>query len=395
MIAFHKNKNKPDKVTRVHLLRLVLLCALGVGFFTFVGSRTVTAATFTVEVAPGGQSIFSPNSVSIEPGDTVMWVWKADGHSVKAGIPTDPTGLFDSGIRNSGSTFSFTFPDPGTFDYYCLPHGACCGMLAKVIVAVPTPSHPLNISTRLNVQTGDNVLIGGFIISGTAPKKVIVRGIGPSLSLAGVEGVLANPTLELHEPDGTVVINDNWKDTQEQEIIDSTIPPTNDFESAIVDTLDPGAYTVILAGKNGTTGVGLVEGYDLDQAADSQFANISTRGFVETESNVMIGGFILGGGSGTANVIIRALGPSLTQSGVSGALADPTLELHDENGAVVRSNDNWKDTQQTEIEATGIPPQNDLESALVATLNPGPYTAIVAGKGGPTGVGLVEVYQLP
>ena len=149
-------------------------------------------------------------------------------------------------------------------------------------------------------------------------------------------------------------MNDNWKDTQQSEIEATGFQPQNDLESAIISTLDPGNYTAVVSGKDGGTGVGLVEGYDLDQAADSQLGNISTRGFVETGSNVMIGGFILGGDSGNANVVVRALGPSLTAFGVTGALADPTLELHDGNGALIQSNDNWKETQQTEIEATGL-----------------------------------------
>jgi hypothetical protein len=259
----------------------------------------------------------------------------------------------------------------------------------------PIPSQLLNISTRLNVQTGDNVLIGGFIVTGADPKKVIVRAIGPSLGMAGVSGALADPTLELHEPDGTVVTNDNWKDTQEAEIVATTIPPTNDLESAMVATLAPGAYTAIVSGKNGGTGVGLVETYDLDQAAASQLANISTRGFVETGDNVMIGGFIVGGGGGgNATVIVRAIGPSLGTAGVSGALADPTLELHDSNGAIIASNDNWKDTQEAEIEAAQLAPADDRESAIEATLAPGAYTAIVRGKDNGTGVGLVEAYNL-
>ena len=263
----------------------------------------------------------------------------------------------------------------------------------------PTPSTLLNISTRLNVQTGDNVLIGGFIVTGTVPKKVILRAIGPSLASGNppIADALADPILELHEPDGTVITNDNWKDTQEAEIIASTIPPTNDLESAIVATLNPGAYTAIVSGKNGGTGVGLVEAYDLDQAAASQLANISTRGFVETGDNVLIGGFIVGGaGGGSASVIVRAIGPSLANANppVPGALADPFLELHDGNGATIASDDNWKDTQEAEIIATTIPPTDDLESAIVDTLAPGNYTAIVSGKNNTTGVSLVEAYNL-
>ena len=260
----------------------------------------------------------------------------------------------------------------------------------------PTSAQPLNISTRMEVRTGDQALIGGFIITGNAPKRVVLRAIGPSLAGFGIANPLADPILELHGADGSLITtNDNWKDTQQSEIETIGFQPQNDLESAIVSTLDPGNYTAIVSGKGGSTGVGLVEGYDLDQAADSQLTNISTRGFVETGSNVMIGGFILGAATGNANVLIRALGPSLTQLGVTAALADPTLELHDANGALIRSDDNWKETQQSEIEATGLQPQNDLESAFLETLAPGVYTAIVAGNGGLTGVALVEVYRLP
>ena len=254
----------------------------------------------------------------------------------------------------------------------------------------------LNISTRLKVLTGDSVLIGGFIVTGSESKKVIVRAIGPSLSLAGISGALADPVLELHQPDGSVVTNDNWRDTQEAEIIASTVPPADNLESAIVATLPPGPYTAIESGKNSGTGVGLVEVYDLDQSAGATLANISTRGFVNTGENVMIGGFIIGpSDTGSANVLVRAIGPSLSDSGVANPLQDPFLELHDANGATLTTNDNWKDTQQTEIEATGVPPTDDRESAIVSTLAPGAYTAIVRGTNNATGVGLVEVYHLP
>jgi hypothetical protein len=267
--------------------------------------------------------------------------------------------------------------------------------------APAVPSRLLNISTRMRVLTGEQVLIAGFIITGNDPKKVIIRGIGPSLNGVGV--TLADPTLELHHGSTTVATNDNWKTrpdgtSQQAEIEATTIPPKNDLESAIVATLNPGAYTAILAGRNGGTGVGLVEVYDLAQGANSKLANISTRGFVDTGNNVMIGGLIVGGGTGggTAKVIARALGPSVP---VAGALADPILELHNGSGTTIASNDNWKtrpdgSSQQAEIEATTIPPTKDLESALVATLAPGSYTAIVRGKNNTTGVGLVEVYNL-
>jgi hypothetical protein len=257
-----------------------------------------------------------------------------------------------------------------------------------------SPAQLLNISTRLKVQTGDNVLIGGFIITGNAAKRVMVRGIGPSLS--DLSPVLADPMLELHGPNGSLMTgNDNWKDTQQVEIENSTIAPTRDLESAIIATLAPANYTVILRGKGGTTGIGVVEMYDLDATSDSKLANISTRGFVQTGSDVLIAGFILGHGTASEKVIIRAIGPSLT--GVANVLADPTLALHDSNGTLLMSNDNWQDdpSQAAQIIATGIPPQNDLESAIVTTLPPGSFTAIVEGKNGGIGVAVAEVYHLP
>ena len=247
----------------------------------------------------------------------------------------------------------------------------------------------------MQVLTDSNVLIGGFIVTGSAPKNVIVRAIGPSLGNFGVQGALANPTLELHEPDGTVISNDDWKDDQQADIEATGLAPSDDLESAIVGTLAPGLYTAIVAGKNGTTGIGLVEAYDLDQPVDSELANINTRGFIDTGDNVMIGGFIIGlDGFGDGTVLVRGIGPSLTDFGVPGALQDPTLELHDASGNTLTTNDDWKETQQTEIEATGLAPSDDRESAILSTLAPGAYTAIVRGALDTTGVGLVEVYHL-
>lgn len=256
-------------------------------------------------------------------------------------------------------------------------------------------SQPLNISTRLRVQTGENVMIGGFIITGQAPKKVIVRAIGPSLQQAGVNDALADPVVEVRAGNGALIrSNDNWRDDQQAEIEATGIPPRDNLESAIVATLAPGNYTAIVSGENGTAGVGLVEVYDLDAAGNSRVANISTRGAVGTANDVMIGGFILGNNSGSAKVILRGLGPTLVNSGINGVLADPTLELRNGNGELIRANNNWKDTQQAEVQATQIAPANDFESAIVATLAPGSYTAILAGSNGGTGVGLVELYQL-
>ena len=257
-----------------------------------------------------------------------------------------------------------------------------------LVPATAGPPHLANISTRAEVETGDSVLIGGFIISGSSPKQVLLRALGPSLSLAGT---LADPSLQLYSGNTLMASNNNWRTTQEAEIIATGIPPTKDFESAIVATLDPGAYTTIVKGAGGGSGIAVVEAYDLDQTADSTLANISTRGVVATGLNVLIGGFIIQDGI-SGRVVVRALGPSLP---ISNAVADPTLELHDANGILLASNDNWKDEQEAGLVATGLEPTNDNEAAIVSTLPPGPYTAIVQGKNGVGGVGLVEVYELP
>ena len=244
-----------------------------------------------------------------------------------------------------------------------------------------------NISTRLAVGTGNNVLIAGFTITGSQPKKVLVRGLGPTIP---VIANLADPVLELHDSSTTLLVTDNWQDTQQGELKATTIPPRNDYESAIVKTLNPGAYTAILAGRGGTTGVGLVEVYDLDSSVDSKLANIATRGFVGKDDSVLIAGTIVVG-SGTTTVLFRALGPS---TGIASALQDTTLELHDGQGGIVAFNDNWQDQQKAEIEATTIPPPNVLEAAILRPLSPGNYTAIVRGKDNATGVALIDAYQI-
>jgi N-acetylneuraminic acid mutarotase len=246
-----------------------------------------------------------------------------------------------------------------------------------------------NISSRLRVETGDNVLIGGFIVTGTGPKRVILRAIGPSLS---VPGALADPRLELYNGAGQLIAeNDNWRDApNRQEIADSTIQPSNDLEAAILTTVTPGNHTAIVRGANSSTGVALVEVYDLEAGSDSRLGNISTRGLVQTGDNVLIGGLILLGQE-VRKVIVRAIGPSLT---FSGALTDPTLELHDANGGLLASNDNWRTSQEAEIIATTLEPSHDLESAIVRTLPPANYTAIVRGQDAATGIALVEAYAL-
>lgn len=263
-----------------------------------------------------------------------------------------------------------------------------------------TPSQLLNISTRMRVESGDGVLIAGFIITGTEPKKVIIRGIGPSL--AGLPGTLTDPTLELHQGNFTMATNDNWKindqtgQSQETTILATTLPPSNNVESAIVATLTPGAYTAVLSGRNGGTGIGVVEVYDLSQGANSKLANISSRGFVNTGDNVMIAGLIIGGGAAQSQVVFRALGPSLTTTGISTALNDPTLRLVNGNGVQVGQNDNWQDdaAQAAQLTALSMFPSSASESAIVANLSPGNYTAILADRNGNTGTGVLEVYHI-
>ena len=256
-------------------------------------------------------------------------------------------------------------------------------------LSAPPAVHLANISTRLAVGTGDNVLIVGFIVTGTQPKKIIVRGLGPLLP---VSENLADPTLALHDSSGAMIeSNDNWRDAQEEGLKATTIPPRNDYDSAIVRSLDPGTYSAVLTGKGVTTGVGLVEIYDLDLTVDSKLANISTRGRVEQGDNVLIAGTIVLG-NGTTTVLFRALGPSLDR--VSDALQDTTLELYNSQGQQVATNDNWQDTQGDAIRATTIPPNDPREAAILHDLSAGGYTAIVRGKNNTTGVALIEAYQL-
>jgi hypothetical protein len=247
----------------------------------------------------------------------------------------------------------------------------------------------------MRVLTGDSALIGGFIITGKEAKQVIIRGIGPSLSALGVQGALANPTLDLFDANQTLLAsNDDWK-TNRAEVEATTIPPSHDLESAIVTTLSPGAYTAVLRGQNNSTGIGVVEIYDLNPAADAVLANISSRGFVDTGDNVMIGGFIVGGdGKANARVVVRAIGPSLGLFGITGALEDPIVELKDTNGATLLSNDDWLQGQPAEVIQLGLAPGDTRESALVTSLPPGNFTAVLRGKNNTTGVSVVEVYNV-
>jgi hypothetical protein len=267
----------------------------------------------------------------------------------------------------------------------------------------PTPFPPgtaqaINLSTRMRVQTGDNVAIGGFIITGTVPKHVLLRAIGPTLVQSGISNALPDPVMELHGPGAFVTItNDNWRDdpVQEAAILATGIPPTNNLESAIDATLNPGAYTAIVRSTNNNSGVGLVEVYDFSQGVAAKLGNISTRAFVSTGGDIVIAGFILGSHNDNDRIVVRGIGPSLTAAGVPNALADPTLELRDRNGALLASNNDWQDNpaQAAELTAAGLAPTNNLESGIATTLPAGLYTALLSGLNNGAGVGLVEVYD--
>jgi outer membrane protein assembly factor BamB len=265
-----------------------------------------------------------------------------------------------------------------------------------VLAVYVPPARSLNISSRANVLTGDNVLIGGFIIKGAAARQVVIRAIGSSLTLPGH---LVDPTLELHMPGGTVVTNDNWKindatgQSQENELNATHLAPTEDGESAILALLAPGNYTAIVRGKNNGTGTGLVEVYDLGAATNSALANISTRGYIQTGDNVLIGGFILGPGDApAAEIALRGIGPSLE---LLDTLQNPELDLRDSNGTRLATNDNWADDMShADVQAHQLAPTDPRESALIRTLPPGPYTVIISGHDGTSGIGLVEIYNI-
>jgi phospholipase/lecithinase/hemolysin len=260
----------------------------------------------------------------------------------------------------------------------------------------PAPSKALNISTRVFVDTAERVSVAGFIVTGDVAKKVLIRGIGPSLAANGVPTPLDNPTLTLFDSAGSVnMTNDDWKNSPDAaEIMSSGLAPANDFESAIIATLAPGQYTAQLAGKDDGTGNGVVEIYDLESGSSATLANLSTRGYVGAGDNVMICGVIIGSGDNPI-MVFRAMGPSLASSGITNPLLDPTLELHDDNGALIAFDDDWQTPQIQAVRAVNLAPSDDREAAIVsAFLSPGNYTAIVRGKNNATGVALVEAYRL-
>jgi hypothetical protein len=360
-------------------------------------------------------SYLAAGRLRYEKGGIVLWSVSWGGASYTGPntgtMDNDADGNFGPpfpGVLPSSSTSALLFPgtsgDPSTNNAadYTVTAGAATFTnnhgISTALVGPPASSLA-NISTRLRVLTDPNALIGGMIATGTANKRVIIRAIGPSLTGFGVPGALANPTLDLFQGSTLLMSNDDWQNSTQQADISATgLAPSNSAESAIIWTLTPNqGYTAVVRGFNNTTGIGLVEVYDLDQAAASKLGNISTRGFVDVGDNVMIAGLIAGpNNGGSLKVLVRALGPTLTDFGVPGALANPTLDLVNASGTTIRSDDNWQDdsAQQALIQAAGLAPSHAEEAALVETVSPGQYTAVVRGNGGTTGVGLVEVYNI-
>jgi hypothetical protein len=382
-----------------------------------INNQVVVNAPFTVidsgspvNHAPGGvQAAFDPPAptandvlfcritsptVLLDPDYDLprfRYLWKVNGNTVRDVVSA---GLADAIPRNSaatGDTVTCTItPSDGNLD------GPSTLVSSPVAPPASISDHLLNISTRLPVRTGDDVLIGGMIAVGSDTKRVIIRAIGPSLGGGGVQNFLPDPVLELHDSSGaTIANNDDWMaSAQAAEIQATGVAPSSSLEAAIIADLNPSqAYTAVVRGKGAATGIAVVEAYDLAQGANSKLANISTRGFVDVGDNVMIGGFIVGGtGQGSAGVVVRAIGPSLP--GVANPLANPELEIRDGNGVLATFNDDWQDCQAAEIQATGLQPTNNAEATILAALRPGNYTALVRGKNNTTGVGLIEVYNI-
>jgi len=331
-----------------------------------------------------GATSIALNGTISDPSGSATIQWK---------IYSGPAGAAIGNANQTATTA--TLSSPGTYTFLLsADDGVHAVAYDAVVVRVTGRDALANISTRVQVGAANNVAIGGFIILGDGAKRVVVRGLGPSLAAAGVQGALGDTVQELYDSGGNLLqSNDDWEETQAQEIRDAQLAPSNNLESAISITLAPGSYTVVLRGKNNATGVGLVEVYDLQTSAASKLGNISTRGLVGTGDNVMIGGTIVTGPD-SARVLFRAIGPSLGNAGIQNPLGDPQLDLFNANGSKIAANNNWKDSQQSAIAATSLAPANDLESGIIADLIPGSYTAIVSGGSGATGVGMVEAYHL-
>jgi hypothetical protein len=350
-------------------------------------------------------AIFSFATAAFAETNSITLSWDANSEPDIAGYKLywgTSSGVYDQSNDVSQTTASVPNLTVGVRYYFAVTAYNKAGLesgyseeLSAIVPSpdsTPAPQYLLNISTRVRVRGGDNVMIGGFIIDGDSNKDIVFRALGPSLANLGVPGVLADPTLELYDSTGTLITqNDNWA-TLPSGTVPAGFEPPNPAEAVIVASLAPGSYTAVLRSADGTEGNALCELYDLSPG-NSTLRNISTRGEVGTGDDVMIGGFIIGGTT-PAKIMVRAIGPSLAAFGVSGVLPDPVLELHDKDGSLIFQNDNWRAEQAQQIIDTNIPPSDESESAIIATLAPGAYTAIVHDAGTAQGVALVEVYML-
>jgi K319-like protein len=330
-----------------------------------------------------------PTNISLtgsvnDPSGRATITWK---------LYSGPAGVSFANANQAATTA--TINGPGTYTFMLSADDGVHAVAYDAVVVRVTGRNALaNLSTRVQIGTGNSVAIAGLIVTGNTAKQVVVRGLGPSLEPVGVQGALSDPALDLYDASGNLLAtNNDWQQTQAQALRDANLAPSYDLESAILATVVPGAYTAILRGNANAIGIGLVEVYDLQTRASSKFGNMSTRGLVGSGQNAMIGGTIVTGPD-AARVLFRALGPSLAAAGVSNAVADPQLDLFDSNGARISSNNNWNDSQPAAIAAAGLAPANVLESAIIADLVPGNYTAVVNSVDGAAGVALVEAYHL-
>jgi hypothetical protein len=367
---------------------------------------TIAIGNFEVVQTTGpSEGPRSPGAPAVAAGPDQFLEWPAT--ISLSGAVNDPSGhasvlwKFYSGPAGATITSatqaatSVTINSSGTYTFLLSADDSIHAVAYDAIVVRVTGHNALaNLATRVQVGAANNVAIAGFIVVGNSGKQIVVRGLGPSLASAGVEGALSDPVVELYDSGGTLLASNNdWQQGQAQALRDANLAPSNQFEAAVVAMLPPGAYTAILRGNGSAAGIGLVEVYDLQPSASSKLANLSTRGLVGGGQDVMIGGTIITGPD-NARVVFRALGPSLAGAGIANPIGDPHLDLFDGNGARIFSNDNWKDSQQAAIANAGLAPTHDLESAILADLPPGNYTAVVTGMTASPGVALVEAYHL-